>query len=132
MLFRLWVEAVWKRAHLMLRRVSLARLTRAASEAEDAPRIHEAKRALALRPHRLAQRCSSEDLDHPLQVVRQDLQAHLGSHPRQRLGQEVIRSHPALERAEDVLDGLTAQPHGFRCAFEPLLNDIQYVFVFPP
>jgi hypothetical protein len=29
-------------------------------------------------------------------------------HPRQRLGQEVTRSHPGLERAEDMLDGLSA------------------------
>ncbi|CAD5371109.1 hypothetical protein RA210_U140073 [Rubrivivax sp. A210] len=28
--------------------------------------------------------------------------------PRKRLGQEAIRPHPALERAEDMLDGLSA------------------------
>ena len=64
--------------------------------------------ALALRPHRLHQCSGPEKLDDALHVVRQNLQAHLGCDARQRLGQEVIRSHPALERAEDMLNGLSA------------------------
>jgi hypothetical protein len=43
-------------------------------------------------------------LHHALQVVRQDVKAHLRSYSRQRLHQEVRRSHPGFERSERVLD----------------------------
>lgn len=45
-------------------------------------RLRGERRALALRLHFCDQRLGTEDLDHSLQVVGQDLQAHLGSHAR--------------------------------------------------
>jgi len=48
------------------------------------------------------QRLRTEDLQHPLQVVGQDMQAHFRSDARQGLGQEVGRAHPRLERPEGV------------------------------
>ena len=51
-----------------------------------------------------------------------DLQAHLRSHPRQALSQEVRRSHPRFDRAERVLDRLPSQPPGLRHVVEPLLH----------
>ena len=42
----------------------------------------------------LQQRCDTEDRDHPLHVVGQNVKAHLGSHLIQRPGQEVAAAHP--------------------------------------
>jgi hypothetical protein len=56
-------------------------------------------------PDRCHQRCDADDRHHPFQVVGEHLEADLRPDVRQATGQEVGCSHPALERAEDVLDG---------------------------
>ena len=73
-------------------------------------------KAGAPRPHRGDQPPGVEDLDRSLQVVGQNLQAHLGSHARQHSGQEVTRSHPGLQGSEHKLHGLSAQSHGLQRA----------------
>lgn len=46
-----------------------------------------------------------EDSQHSLEVVRQHMQTHLRVDVRQRLHQEMRRSHPRLERFKHVLHG---------------------------
>lgn len=62
------------------------------------------------------ERLDSEDSHRSLQVVCKHVQAHLGTHSRQCLGQEVRRPHPHLERAERMLDSLTSDSRGARRA----------------
>lgn len=53
-------------------------------------------------------RSGSEDLHCSFHVVGKFMQAHLGTHSRQCLGQEVRRSHPRLEGTERILGGLSS------------------------
>src|SRR5437879_5508103 len=55
-------------------------------------------------PHCCHQRGRAEDGDCPLQVVREDVEAHLGSNIGQPSGPEVVSPHPALDRTERMLD----------------------------
>ena len=58
------------------------------------------------------QRFDAEDVDHPLHVVGQHLQAHLRFDLFEGLGQEMGASHPGLEGSEWMFDGLSANGHG--------------------
>ena len=40
-------------------------------------------------------------------------------------------SHPSLDRAKRVLDGLSPDPHHFRCMIETRLHILKNSFVFP-
>ena len=73
----------------------------------------------------------SKGLHRSFEVVRENMQAHFGAHTWQGLGEEMRRSHPCLERAERMLDGLASYSRSPRCAVQPLLHRVQYVFVFP-
>jgi hypothetical protein len=86
---------------------------------------------LGLRPYEGNQQLRSEDVQRPFQVVRQGLQAHFRSDPRQGLGQEVSGSHPRLERSKRMLDGWPTQPWGLRSALQPVLHVVQHLLVFP-
>src|ERR1700704_3534477 len=77
------------------------------------------------------ERSSSEDLHRSFHVVGKYMQAHLGTHARQRLCQEVRRSHPRFEGAERMLDGLASYSGSARCSVESLLHSIEYVLVLP-
>jgi hypothetical protein len=68
----------------------------------------KATRRLFLCSYRFDQRRRTQNTDCSLHVVRQDVKAHLGSHPRKRFRQEVRRAHPELERSERVLDRLSS------------------------
>src|SRR3546814_8166656 len=59
------------------------------------------------------------------------MEVHLGSDFVQSAGQEVRASHPRLERAEDVLDGLPTDLHHLGPGVEPLLHAIQHGFMLP-
>ena len=78
------------------------------------------------------ERPGSEDRHDPLQIVGQDLQAHLGglvslpSHP------EVGRPHPAFVRPEQVLDRLAPRAHRMRIRVEPALYGFQDSLVLSP
>ena len=59
-----------------------------------------------------------EDTHHPLQVIGKDVETHLRAHARERLGQEVRPTHPVLDRAKRVFDGLAPYPHLLGIAIE--------------
>ena len=122
---RMWplrVETVCKRGDGMS--------SESQSAAEQVGLMRASKRVRAT-PHRFDQRTGSEDLDRPLQVVGQHMQAHLGSHVRQRSDQEVGRAHPGLERSEHVLDGLPPFTSGLKPLVEPILHSFEHVLVLP-
>src|SRR5712671_5808562 len=50
------------------------------------------------------QRSHTDDRDHPLYVVGQNVEAHLGSDLVERPGQEVGGAHPGLEGSEWMLE----------------------------
>ena len=68
--------------------------------------IAQAMRALG--PHRLHQRHDPHDSHDAFEIVGQHVETHLGTDPRQPLGQEMRRAHPGFERAERMFDGLPA------------------------
>ena len=59
------------------------------------------ERSRARQFHRLHRLGYAQDAHHALEVVCQGVQAHLSAD----VGEEVGRTHPVLERTEDVLDG---------------------------
>ena len=59
------------------------------------------------------------------------MQAHLGANVFKRLHQEVRRSHPELQRTEDMLDGVAPLPHLSGIAIEAMLHRVQYGFALP-
>jgi hypothetical protein len=59
-------------------------------------------------PHRLHQRSDAHNLHHAFEVVGQHVETHLGTNPRQPLGQEMRRAHLGFEGAERMFDGLPA------------------------
>ena len=61
-----------------------------------------------LGPHEGNQHRRAEDLQHPLQVIGEDVQTHFRSNPWQGPGEEVGRTHPRLQRPERVLYRLPA------------------------
>ena len=48
------------------------------------------------------------------------MQTHFRTHARQGFSEEVSRSHPSFECAEDMLDGLPSYAHGIRHASKPI------------
>jgi hypothetical protein len=58
------------------------------------------------------QRCRTEYTGHSLQVIGQDVEAHLGSDLVECPGQEMGGAHPGLESPERVFDGLSPHVHG--------------------
>ena len=65
----------------------------------------------------------SEDLHRTFHVVGKNVQAHLGTHAWNRLGEKVCRSHPGFDRAKWMLGGLAAYPRCLRSAIQsPLLS----------
>jgi len=59
------------------------------------------------------------------------MQAHFGTDPIQRLGEEMRIAHPGLHGAEGVLDGFPSNPHAFGSKIQALLHGLEHVFVFP-
>jgi hypothetical protein len=82
-------------------------------------------------PHRLHQRNDPQHLHHPLQIVGKHMQAHLRAHPAQGLRQKMSRSHPRLDRAEQMLDCLPPEAHFFGFLIEPLLHGFKHALMFP-
>jgi hypothetical protein len=69
--------------------------------------------------------------DHPLDVVGQKLECHLGSDVLQAAHLEMGRAHPGLDHAERVLDGGSAEPHPSAPATVTVLHLLDQVLVIP-
>ena len=59
------------------------------------------------------------------------MQAHFRADMFKRLHQEVSRSHPELERAEDMFDGTASLFHLPRVPVQAVLHCIKDVFMLP-
>ena len=59
------------------------------------------------------------------------MQCHLSGNMLERLHLEVRRSHPRIYRAERMLDGLASQRDLVGSIVKPLLDALEYRFVFP-
>ena len=59
------------------------------------------------------------------------MQAHLGAHPVERSGEEMGGTHPALQRAERVLDRLTADSHHLGPLIQTTLHRFEHCFMLP-
>ena len=74
---------------------------------------------------------NAEDSDQSLEVVGEDMQAHLGLHALQSLGQEMRRAHPGFDGAVWMLNRATANSHGIRRLFETCLHILEHILMFP-
>jgi len=68
---------------------------------------------------------------HSLEVIGQDVEAHLGSDLVEGPGQDVGGAHPGLEGAKRVFDGLSSHAHGLGHAVEPILHPVEHVLILP-
>ena len=84
------------------------------------------------RLHRRDQRGDAHDLHDAFEIIGQHVQRHFGADPFQRLHLEVGVSHPVLDGAEGMLDGLAPLAHFLRMLVEPLLDGLQNALMFPP
>jgi hypothetical protein len=88
----------------------------------------------AARPHALIAAISNllpHDVDDASKIVGEDVQRHLARDTRQRLHQEVHRSHARLDRREGVLDRLAPLAHGLRVLIEPPLHGFENMLMLP-
>lgn len=67
---------------------------------------------------------------HALEVICKHMQAHFGAHAPDRLGQEVRRTYPVLDRSERLLDRLATLSHSFGLTVESGQHRVDDVFVF--
>lgn len=77
-------------------------------------------------PQRRHERLWPQDRQQSLQVIREHMPTHLGAYTRERLGEEVGRAHPRLQRPERVLYGLPMQSHRLWCIVQPSLRCIKH------
>src|SRR5215813_9523515 len=82
-------------------------------------------------PHRLHQRSGAEDLDHSLEVVGEDVEAHLRSDLFERLHPEVRRPHPGFYGPEGMFDRRAPDPHDLWRAVQPRLHGFDHRLVLP-
>jgi len=100
-------EAVWKRGRSV--EVQLRAALGCDADEHRVCRLKETDVCRSsLRPHEGNQHLRAEDLQHPLQVIGEDVQTHFRSNPWQGPGEEVGRTHPRLQRPERVLYRLPA------------------------
>ena len=84
-----------------------------------------------LGPHGLHQGLGTQDGDHTLQIVGQNVEAHLCSDLFEGSGLEVGGAHPGLEGAERLFDGRAADAHALRRAVQPVLHGVDYGLMLP-
>ena len=82
-------------------------------------------------PDRRHQRSHTEDRYHSLQVIGQDVEAHLGSDLVEGPGQKMGGAHPSLEGPKRVFDGLSSHAHGVGHAVELVLHPVEHVLMLP-
>ena len=59
-------------------------------------------------PHRFHHSREAQNSQYTLEVVGENMQAHLGTDVDQLAGQEVCVAHPVLERSKDMFNGSSA------------------------
>src|ERR1700694_2251456 len=74
----------------------------------------------------------TQDVHHAREVVGEHVQRHLRRNFGQRLNQKVRRTHPHLERAKRMLDGLATSTHCIRISVQARLHSIDNILVLPP
>jgi hypothetical protein len=89
------------------------------------------RKGLSGRPHRLDHWLHPEDGDHPLEIVGENVKAHLSSYLFERARQKVSRAHPPLDGPKRMFCGLVADTHGLGRAVQPLLHRVEDGFVLP-
>src|SRR5215468_1948628 len=72
-------------------------------------------------PHRLDERLHPEDGDHPLQIVSENVKAHLRADLFESAQPEVGRAHPGLDGCEWMFRGLASDAHGLGRTVQPFL-----------
>jgi hypothetical protein len=82
-------------------------------------------------PHGLHQGLDAQNGDHTLQIVGQNVEAHLCSDFFEGSGLEVGGAHPGLEGAERVFDGRAADAHALRRAVQPVPHGVDDGFMLP-
>ena len=82
-------------------------------------------------PHRLDERLHPEDGDHPLQIVGENVKAHLRADLFEGAQPEMGRAHPRLDGSKRMFRGLASGAHGPGRAFQPLLHRVEDGFVLP-
>src|ERR1700726_458018 len=75
--------------------------------------------------HGLHQGLGTQDGDHTLQIVGQNVEAHLCPDLFEGSGLEVGGAHPGLEGAERMFDGRAADAHALRRAVQPVLHGVE-------
>src|SRR6516164_1143938 len=82
-------------------------------------------------PDRRHQGADTQDGNDAVEVVGQDVEAHLRADPLQRAGQEVRRAHPGLDGAERVLHGLPPDAHDIWCLIQAPLHGVDDSLMLP-
>src|SRR5256885_12707925 len=73
----------------------------------------------------------TQDGDHTLQIVGQNVEAHLCSNLFEGSGLEVGGAHPGLEGAERMFNGRAADAHALRRGVQPVLHGVDYGLMLP-
>ncbi len=77
------------------------------------------------------QRLDAEDRDHPLQIVGQDVEAHLRSHVVEATSSGGCVAPIQAFSVEGVLDGSPSDAHGLGRAVEPGLHGVDHCLMLP-
>ena len=81
--------------------------------------------------YRFDQGLHPQDIDHSLEIVGEHVQADFGPDTGQRPGKQMGRTHPGLERTEDVFNGPAANSRGVRCVRQASQHALNNMLVFP-
>ena len=81
--------------------------------------------------HRGLQGTAAQQVQHTFEIVGEHVQAHLGTHPVERSCEEVGGAHPGFQRAERVLDRLTADPHHLGRLIQATLHRLEHCLMLP-
>jgi hypothetical protein len=82
-------------------------------------------------PHRLHQRPGAEDVEHPLQIVGENVEAHLRSNLSRVLMIKWVAPIQALSVPKVCSTGGAADTHGVGLTVEPILHGVDHRFMFP-
>ena len=84
-----------------------------------------------LAPYRRYQWPNTHYLQHPFEIVGQDMQAHLCAHMFQSPHQKMHGPHPGLDRAKGVLHRTAPNTHTVGHTIHAIFHRLHYRFVLP-